>query len=418
MLEKKDGVFFVDNEEDVKIYNGDYDFAGNGGKPVFNRRKARQKKIGRHTNLWKYTATAVCGMFAGAIIFGSALAFSGQQTPQAQQTTSSVSASNTTNHSPVLTAATSEDGLSIVDIAKKAGPAVVGIINKQQSVNYWGQSTEQTGSGSGIIIRSDGYIITNSHVIEGADSVTVITSTNEEYSATVVGQDAKTDLAVIKVNASGLPTAEIGSSADLQVGELAVAIGNPLGQEFAGSVTAGVISALNRSISIEGRQYTLIQTDAAINPGNSGGALLNDKGQVIGINSVKISSSELEGMGFAIPIDDAMTIIEELMDHGYVKGRPVIGIASREINSATARRYGLVEGVYVVQVNEGSGAEKAGLQIGDVIVAADGKTIKTLDELNEIRDSHKSGETIQLTIMRNNESKQTVNVVLGEEKPN
>ena len=233
-----------------------------------------------------------------------------------------------------------------------------------------------------------------------------------------MGQDTKTDLAVIKVNAGGLPTAEIGSSADLQVGELAVAIGNPLGQEFAGSVTAGVISALNRSISIEGRQYTLIQTDAAINPGNSGGALLNDKGQVIGINSVKISSSELEGMGFAIPIDDAMTIIEELMDHGYVKGRPVIGIASREINSATARRYGLVEGVYVVQVNEGSGAEKAGLQVGDVIVAADGKTVKTLDELNEIRDSHKSGETIQLTVMRNNESKQTVNVVLGEEKPN
>ena len=211
-----------------------------------------------------------------------------------------------------------------MDIAKKAGPAVVGVVSKITTTTYFGLSQEQEGGGSGIIINSDGYIITNQHVINGATTVKVVLNNGKEYDAKLIGQDRKTDLAVIKIEETNLPTAELGQSSALEVGELAVAIGNPMGLEFAGSVTAGVISALNRTMTVDGRQYTLIQTDAAINPGNSGGALVNKYGQVIGINTVKIGASGYEGMGFAIPIDIAMPIINELLESGYVKGRPVI----------------------------------------------------------------------------------------------
>lgn len=398
-------------EEDVKIY-GEEKFCFGEGKSVFhqpNRRRSK-KKCQTHTAGLRYAAVLMCGMVLGGGMFALGTAM-----PKQAQTAQANSA-----QSYVMTVASESDSqeLSTIEIAKKAGPSVVGVINKQKISSYWGEQTETAGSGSGIIIRSDGYIITNQHVIDGASSVTVILNSNEEYEASIVGEDAKTDLAVIKINATGLTAAEIGKSSELEVGEKAVAIGNPLGQEFAGSVTQGVISALNRTVSVEGRQYTLIQTDAAINPGNSGGALVNNRGQLVGINSVKISSSETEGMGFAIPIDDAMSVIEELMKYGYVKGRPSIGIATREITTLTARRYGLMEGIYIAQVSEGSGAEKAGLQIGDIIIGADGKELKTIDELNEARDAHKAGETIRLTVVRNLTNQMEVSVTLGEEKPN
>lgn len=398
-------------EEDVKIY-GEESFCFGDGQPVFTQPKKRKSKKKRQNKTagFRYAAVLMCGMVLGGGLFGLGTMYSGQN--QAQTTDAAQ------NNVITIASESNEGELSTVEIAKKAGPSVVGILNKQTVSSYWGTQTETAGSGSGIIIRSDGYIITNQHVIDGATSVTVILNTNEEYEATVVGEDAKTDLAVIKINASNLTAAEIGKSSELEVGEKAVAIGNPLGQEFAGSVTQGVISALNRTVSVDGRQYTLIQTDAAINPGNSGGALVNSRGQLVGINSVKISSSDTEGMGFAIPIDDAMDVIEELMEYGYVKGRPSIGIATREISALTARRYGLMEGVYIAQVSEGSGAEKAGLQIGDIIIGADGKDVKTIDELNEARDAHQAGEKITLTIVRNNANKMNVSVTLGEEKPN
>lgn len=373
--------------------------------------EVKQKKKRNMKSFWKYTAAVVCGIFAGGIIFSAGFFLAGSQ----QGGTVTRGDSN----APVqYTYSLPDDAtMSVVEIAKKAGPAVVGIVNTKQVTSFWGTSTQDNGSGSGIIIRDNGYIITNSHVIEDATEVTVYLSTGEEYPATLVGHDVKTDLAVIKIEATGLPTAEIGKSSELEVGELAVAIGNPLGLEFAGTVTVGYISALNRTMNVEGRQYTLIQTDAAINPGNSGGALVNDKGQVIGINSVKISSTGLEGMGFAIPIDDAMVIINELIEHGYIKGRPVIGIYPREITASMARRYGLVEGIYVVEVSPFSGAEQAGIRAGDVIVKADGKEVKTQQELNDVRDTHKAGETMELEIFRQNEGSLTVKVVLGEETP-
>lgn len=403
-------------EEDMKIYEGSRLCFGDG-RPVFDRPERRRTKnscppvkSARFRSFVRYAAVLLCGVMIGGGMFTLGAATSKENTTP--------SAYAHTARTARLTAASDSSALSVADIARKAGPSVVGIISKQQTVSYWGGMTESSGSGSGIIIRSDGYVITNQHVIDGAASVTVILSNNEEYNAKIVGEDVKTDLAVLKIEADGLTAMEIGRSADLEVGETAVAIGNPLGQEFAGSVTAGVISALNRTMSVEGRQYTLIQTDAAINPGNSGGALVNNQGQLIGINSIKISSADLEGLGFAIPVDDAMNVISELIEYGYVKGRPAIGIATREITAQTARRYGLSEGVYIVQVSEGSGAQQAGLQAGDVIVAADGAAVKTLDKLNEIRDRHKAGETISLTVIRGGVNQLNVTVTLSEEQPN
>lgn len=316
---------------------------------------------------------------------------------------------------------TKSDGsqLSVVDIAKKIGPAVVGIESQQESYSIFGKQTG-TGSGSGIIIRNDGYIITNQHVIDNGQNLTVIMNNGKEYPAKVIGQDITTDLAVIKIDASGLPTAELGSSSELEVGELAVAIGNPLGQEFAGSVTVGVISALNRSVTVGNRTFSLIQTDAAINPGNSGGALVNSYGQVIGINSVKVESAE--GLGFAIPIDAAKPIVDELIANGYVTGRPMIGISPRDITPEMSRQYDIPEGVYVVQVSPFSGAEKAGIQQGDVIVEANGQEVKTLEDLNNIKNKLKAGDSMPVTIKRgtkgsNNWDTIKINVVLDEDKP-
>mgnify|MGYP002647212380 CR=1 FL=1 len=309
--------------------------------------------------------------------------------------------------------------MSIVDIANKVGPAVCGITTSQQVQSLFGTQVAE-GSGSGIIISEDGYIVTNQHVIENADSVTVILSTGDEYEGTVVGQDVSTDLAVVKIDASNLPVAEFGYSNELEVGELAIAIGNPLGQEFAGSVTVGVISALNRTVTLENRSYTLIQTDAAINSGNSGGALVNSFGQVIGINSLKVSSAE--GLGFAIPIDIAKPIIEELIANGSITGRPVIGVSLREITSTMSEEYGVPEGLYVVYVTEFSAAEKAGIMQSDVIVEADGQKVSTVAELNAIKNQKRAGDTITLKIKRsqsNNFSskweEKTIDLVLGEE---
>lgn len=312
--------------------------------------------------------------------------------------------------------------MSIPQIATKVGPSCVGVINKTkvQAQRFYDPFTGryyytadpnsdelvEQGSGSGIIISTDGYVVTNQHVIDGATQISVVLNTGDEYTAKLIGADEKSDLAVLKIDAPNLVAATLGDSESLMVGELAVAIGNPLGQEFAGSVTVGVISALNRTITIENKKYSLIQTDAAINPGNSGGALVNQYGEVIGINSVKISSTGVEGIGFAISINEAKPIIDDLKNNGYVSGRPLIGIGAEETS------YGLA----VVSVAENSGAAKAGLKPGDLIVKAEGKTVKTIDGLNEIRDTKKAGEGLQLSVIRDGVMR-TFNVILSEDVP-
>ncbi|MDD6483788.1 MAG: trypsin-like peptidase domain-containing protein [Clostridiales bacterium] len=310
----------------------------------------------------------------------------------------------------VSTLATYKNGkkvLTIPEIAEKVGPSVVGVINKTTvqpqryydpfsgRYQYYGQEgTVEQGSGSGIIISNDGYIVTNQHVIDGATEISVILNTGDETNATLVGQDSKTDLAVLKIETdTELTPAVLGDSSAVEVGELAVAIGNPMGMEFSGSVTAGIISAVNRTITIEDKTYNLLQTDAAINSGNSGGALINQYGEVIGINSVKLSSTGVEGMGFAIAISEAKPIIDDLMQTGYVTGRPLVGI---QIQNTP---YGL----FIANVQENTGAAEAGMQVGDMIISVDGKNVKSADEINEIRDTKKPGDTMDFIVSRNGE---------------
>ena len=312
------------------------------------------------------------------------------------------------------------DELTTVEISKKVGPAVVGIVSTiQGGMSIFGTATTSEGSGSGIIISDDGYIVTNNHVISDASSVKVTLNTGTEYDAKIIGSDSKTDLAVIKIQPTEtLTVAELGDSSKVEVGERAIAIGNPLGMEFFGSTTQGIISAINRTITVENRTMNVLQTDAAINEGNSGGALVNAYGQVIGINAVKIASSSVEGMGFAIPISEAKPVIEDLIQYGYVKGRPVMGISGRDVTEYMSKRQSWPMGVQVMATQEGSGAEIAGLEQGDIITKVDGKEVKSMDELNKIKNTHKPGETMTLEVYKYSTGlNATVTVKLTEEKP-
>ncbi len=311
--------------------------------------------------------------------------------------------------------------LSTVDIGKLVGPVAVGIttvIETQIPSIFGGRNTYETsGSGSGIIISSDGYIITNNHVINGAKKVSVTLNNSKDYDAKVIGADAKTDLAVLKINAKDLPTAVLGNSDILEAGERVVAIGNPLGQELAGTLTQGIVSAVNRTLTVDDVSYTLIQTDAAINPGNSGGALVNRFGEVIGINTVKVSSADVEGLGFSIPINSAKPIVEDLINYGYVKGRPRIGLYAEYLTPEEAAYYNIPSaGLFISEVVADSGAAKAGIRKGDVVLKCNAKEVKSVDELNAIRDTFKAGDTITLTINRDG-NVMDIRVTLTEETP-
>ena len=307
--------------------------------------------------------------------------------------------------------------LKTFEIAAEVGPAVVAITTESVT-SFYGRLTTSQSAGSGIIITEDGYIVTNAHVVENAKTITVVTEDGDSYVAELVGADAKSDLAVLKVEADkSLSAAILGDSDQLVKGELAVAIGNPLG-ELAGTVTVGVISALNRQITIDNQVMSLIQTDAAINAGNSGGALVNTYGEVIGINSAKNAGSGIEGLGFAIPVNKAKPIIEELINYGYITGRPLIGINGESIPAQIAERYEWPQGVYVGSVATGGAAELAGIREGDIIVEFDGQAITTVAELNNIKEQHMPGDSITVKLYRT-ETKADVTVILtlGEETP-
>ncbi|MHB1453309.1 MAG: S1C family serine protease [Saccharofermentanales bacterium] len=292
------------------------------------------------------------------------------------------------------------NSLSISDINQKVSPSVVFIGTTYKSTNYFGRTETASGSGSGIIISKDGYILTNNHVIDTADTITIKLFTGESYDAVLVGADAQSDLAVIKIKANNLKAAELGDSSRIKVGELAIAIGNPLGT-LEGTLTAGVISALNRTVTIDDITMNLIQTDAAVNPGNSGGALVNGRGQVIGVVNAKTSAVGIEGLGYAIPVNDARSVADDLIKQGYVGGRIRLGIASKDITADLADYYDMPVGIYVVEVSKGSISDKAGIKAGDVIIGVDGDDISTGTELSAIRDSHKVGDSIKILLVRN-----------------
>ncbi len=313
-----------------------------------------------------------------------------------------------------------ENALSIPEIVKKSKPSVVGV-----SSDFF---NEGTGTGTGIIMTDDGYIVTNAHVVQNsyggtlyrANNIKVVLSDKTEFDAEIIGADSRTDLAVLKINPDNdmLEAAEFGDSNALMEGELAVAIGNPLGFELYGSTTCGIISALNRTITIDEYEMTLIQTDAAINPGNSGGPLLNSYGQVVGINSSKIIGTHAEGLGFAIPICAAKPVIDELVKNGYVTGRPLIGIRGENINELTARYYNIPQGVYVRFIDIGSAAELCGIEVGDIIIGINGTEINSMSELNMQKDKFTSGDKITLSLYRKNTDTQfDVNLTLDESIP-
>ena len=299
-----------------------------------------------------------------------------------------------------------------IAVAEKVLPSVVGITVTYQINSIFGGSATSDGAGSGIIISEDGYILTNNHVIssesssyfaiEEATSIKInLYGSDETYEATVIGTDTYTDLAVLKIDKTGLTPATIGNSDNVKVGEFVMAIGNPLGMEY--SVTSGIVSAVNREVESEGTVYYAIQTDAAINSGNSGGALVNANGEVIGVNTLKLSGTGIEGIGFAIPISSTTSIVNQLIEHQTVK-RPYIGILGSSLDSETATRYNLPVGIYVEGVEENSPAEKAGLQKSDIITKIEGNDVKSVNELNKIKYTYNIGDTVTLSVYRNNET--------------
>ncbi len=299
------------------------------------------------------------------------------------------------SETPVSEGAKTTDGaLTVKQISQKVRISVVGVIGQNSD------SFSSSSVGSGIIMSSDGYIITNNHVIEGMTAISVVLDDGTTYDAKIIGTDAHTDLAVIKVEATDLVAAEFGNSDVLEQGDPAIAIGNPAGLQLQNTVTFGIISAINRDIIIEDRSMTLIQTDASINPGNSGGPLVNEFGQVIGINTIKVGISYYEGLGFAIPINTAKPIIDELITNGYIKGRPSIGINGQSISARDAAFYGLPEGLYIEYVHPNSDAYKKGLRRGDVITKMNGTKLSSTAEIKKIRDNFKAGDEVTLTIFR------------------
>lgn len=314
--------------------------------------------------------------------------------------------------------------------ANKVLPSIVGIsveYNVNSLVSMFGrqpQTNTAKATGSGIIMSEDGYILTNNHIVATSSSesyysvseatkITVTLFNDEtEYEAKIIGTDEQTDLAVIKIEKTGLSKAEFADSDNIKVGEFAMAVGNPLGMQS--SITCGVVSAVNREVTdSDGKKFTLIQTDAAINSGNSGGALVNSEGKVIGINTLKLSGTGIEGMGFAIPINSTTDISSQLIQYSKVK-RPYIGISGMDLTENTAKANKLVVGIYVKAVDDFSAGEKAGIKIGDVIIEADGKKITKMDELNEIKNSHQIGDEMKIKVNRDGQEKE-LTIVLGEQ---
>lgn len=306
-------------------------------------------------------------------------------------------------------------------VVELAAPSVVGIDGVfETTVSYWGrtQTYEQSGSGSGVILTADGYIATCAHVVDGAKSLTVTLNDDSSYEATIIGTDSRNDLAIIKIEAEGLTPATLGDSDMLTVGEDVIAIGNPLG-ELRGTATGGMISAVKRSITVEGTEMELVQTDAAISPGNSGGGLFNASGKLIGIVNAKVSDTSAEGLGFAIPVNSVVKEINDLLNYGYVTGRAALGVYTQNVTLNTGYGYFSFGGTRCVQITEivaGGAAEAAGLKAGDLIMEVDGKKVGSNSDLSDLIASYNAGDTATFTIRRDSEQL-TIDVTFGEYKP-
>lgn len=417
-----ENVFYAEPTPEVKI-----DLSGGYGADSFDS----SKKASYSEKIYKPEKNKnrrfVAGMVAmtvlnlalvgGAFVAGLNMGNSNNSVNSKQELVESMQAPSETSGAIPTVNAPGE--MATTEIAKKVGPAVVGITSTiEGQMSIFGTTSQSSSEGSGIILSADGYIVTNNHVVDGASSVRVMLNTGSEFDAKLIGKDAQTDLAVIKIEPTEqLTVATLGDSNNLEVGERVVAIGNPMGLEFFGSVTEGIVSAVNRSINVDNRTMNLLQTDAAINSGNSGGALINRFGEVIGINSVKVAYSGVEGMGFAIPSSEAKPIITDLLEHGYVKGRPVIGISTRDVTEYMAQAYSWPQGVQVMEVTSES-AKAAGLQQGDIITEVEGQKVSDSETLNKIKAEYSPGHALKMQVYKYATGRtESVEVVLSEQLP-
>ena len=384
-------------------------------QPPKKKKKFNGKRVARSAvALVLAAAMGFAGGFVGAKFGGSGKVVIQQVAP------SSTADSASGSDNSITAASSSGSSLTTEQVADLVSPSVVVITTEQVVYSQWswyGQNQVESGAGSGVIISSDGYILTCAHVVDGASTITV-TIGDKDYTATLVGEDTTSDIAVIKIDADGLTPATVGNSDSLKVGQSVMAVGNPLG-ELGGTVTGGMISALNRSVTIQGSSsvntMSLIQMDASVSPGNSGGGLFNMNGELVGIVNAKSSSSDAEGLGFAIPINDAIKVAQDLLENGYVSGRPYMGITYLAVTDAqTAAQLNVnAYGVYVVDVVQGGPADKAGLKTGDRIVSIDGTEIAQKDDLGTLIQQHAAGDTLSITVAREGQM-QTVSLTLGE----
>ena len=401
-----------------------------------------------YTESYKKTKTRKIGLFQLILvavissIFGGGVVFAGLQlllpvlSPAVGSyfgTASQISDSAAANNGVYKKVEIAKSDSPITAIAEKVSPSIVGVkitVKPQGSGFFFDTPQSGVGEGSGIIIKEDGYILTNNHVVESAltgnsnklstgSQIEVVLPSQKDkpYTATIVGRDVDSDIAVIKIDAKGLPAAELGDSDKLKAGELAVAIGSPYGLEYMSSITSGIISGLNREIVTDtGNKLTLIQTDAAINPGNSGGALCNSQGQVIGINTVKISATGFEGLGFAIPINHAKEIAQNLIDYKYIKGKPYLGVSiDQRFTADIAKQYSVPNGLLVYEVTPLSAAYKAGIKNGDIITKFDNVEVKEFKDLEGQKNKHKAGDKVVVVLYRDGKTL-NLDVVLDEDK--
>ena len=407
-----------------------YDASGAGGqppctpdyKPVPDPGQAPKKR--RRISAGRILRTVVSLVLAAAVGFaggyvGSMVGNNHKLVIQAADRTEQL------NDALASSTSTGGDNLTTAQVAALVTPSVVPITTEAVVYSNWswfGQRQIESGAGSGVIISDDGYILTCAHVVDGADDITVQVD-GTDYDATVIGSDSASDVAVLKIDAEGLTPAVVGDSNALTVGEEVMAVGNPLGN-LSGTVTNGIVSALNRDVSIQSNDgsilnLSLIQTNASISPGNSGGGLFNMAGELIGIVNAKSQASGAEGLGFAIPINTAIAIAQDLLENGYVSGRPYLGITYVAVtDEATAQQLGVsTYGIYIVDVSAGSGAAQAGLEPGDRIVSIDGAEVAARDDVSAIIDGHAAGDTISITVARDGQML-TVSATLGEQTPN
>lgn len=407
--------YTAQNQQSQNVYNSQPygtapNHSANAKPPKAKKPKKQRKPISRGGIAIALAVTMVfsCGLGFGGGYFANKVNTS---------TSGSLNITKTSNSGTTTTASSTSTANSTSEIVKKTADSVVEISTESVVTGSFAQQYVQQGAGSGVIISQDGYILTNNHVINGANSVKVRLRDGTEYDATIIGSDSDNDIALLKVSATGLSPATFGDSNSLAVGDYVVAIGNPLG-ELGGTVTDGIISALARKVTIEDTQMTLLQTNAQVNPGNSGGGLFNANGELVGIVNAKQSATEVEGIAFAIPINNVLDILSDLKEYGYVTGKVDLGIDFTDITSdETAFYYGVNQtGCYVLSVDSGSNAEKAGVTRGDLVTKVNDTDVSSSSDITAALEKAEVGDTVTFTVSRRGTSK-TISFVLEEYIP-